>query len=299
MLPLVFVLVFGSVSLIGWEILRPKHTAVARRIAGGPALTRQRRLSGSMYSRTLRPSLQRLGQRVANLLPQNLIRTVERTLLMANEPWTLGGFLATWTFTAAASVGLFLWVVLANPSYTVAQVFVLGIAMIPVPVLIPYAILRRRAKNRQASIVRALPDAIDLLVTSVEAGMGVDAAFGLVTERTAGPLSDTFALYLRQVGLGRSRREALAHIAERTGVPDLIGLSSSIIQGEELGTTMGDVLRRQSEDLRALRAQRARERAQRAPVLMTIPLVIFFLPAMGAIIVVPTAINLVDFVQDL
>ena len=79
---------------------------------------------------------------------------------------------------------------------------------------------------------------------------------------------------------------------------DLVSLAASVSQGEELGTSMGDVLRIQAEELRAMRAQRARERAQRAPVLMTIPLVIFFLPAMGAVVIVPAILNLVDFINN-
>ena len=300
MLFLVFLLVFGAVTLSAWEFLRPKEDVIGRRILGdAPTLTRERRLSGSFNSRTIRPVFRRFGGRLSRLLPQNFVRTIDRMLEMANEPWSLPGFLSAWAVVAAGSIGFFVWLVSNSNSMTALQVFVLAFGVLPLPVMLPYVVLRRRVKNRQASIVRALPDAMDLLVTCVEAGMAVDAAFGLVTERTAGPLSDTFALYLRQVGLGRSRREALAFVADRTGVQDLVGLAASIVQGEELGTSMGDVLRRQSEDLRALRAQRARERAQRAPVLMTIPLVLCFMPAMGAIIVVPSIINLVEFVQDL
>lgn len=300
MLPLVFLMVFATVSLLSWELLRPKENAVSRRILGdGPVMTRERRLSGSFTSRNVAPVLRRTGQRIGKILPQNFVRSIDHMLEMADEPWSLPGFLVSWALVAASGAALFSWIVTSNGTITPVQIFVLAVGLLPFPLLIPYAVLRRRVKNRQGRIIRALPDAMDLLVTCVEAGMGIDAAFGLVTERTIGPLSETFALYLRQVGLGRSRREALAYVSARTGVQDLVGLASSIIQGEELGTSMGDVLRRQAEDLRALRSQRARERAQRAPVLMTIPLVIFFLPAMGAIIVVPAIIHLTDFVGDL
>ena len=300
MLPFVGLFVFGAVALVAWELLRPKENVIARRIAGdGPELTRERRLSGSLRSRAIYPTMRKTGHRLGQLLPQNFVRGVEHKLHMANDPWTLSGFLTTWALIAAGGVGMFIWVVASRPGITPLQVMTFAIGTIPFPLVLPYAALRRKVKNRQSSITRALPEAMDLLVTCVEAGMGVDAAFAMVAERTTGPLSETFALYLRQVGLGRSRREALTYVADRTGVQDLVGLASSIIQGEELGTTMGDVLRRQAEDIRALRAQRARERAQRAPVLMTIPLVLFFLPAMGAIIVVPTIINLVNFISDL
>jgi tight adherence protein C len=140
---------------------------------------------------------------------------------------------------------------------------------------------------------------MDLLVTSIEAGLGIDAAFAVVADKTTGPISETIALYLRQVGFGRSRRDALVATAERTGVADLIGVAHSVSQAEQLGTTLGDVLRVQAADLRMLRRQRAQAAAQRAPVLMTIPMTICFLPAMGAVIIVPSIMNLLRFVGGL
>ena len=273
MLPLVFLLLFGAVSLFTWEVVRPKADVISRRIMTEWAgTTRDRRLSPSFFTRSVRPTIDRFGQRISKLLPQNFVRSIDRMLVMANEPWSLPGFLVVWVAVAAGGIGVFVWAVSSRPEITGLQAVVLAIGVIPFPVLLPYAVLRRRVKNRQSRIIRALPDALDLMVTCVEAGMGVDAAFGLITERTTGPLAETFALYLRQVGLGRSRRDALAYVAERTGVHDLVGLAASVAQGEELGTSMGDVLRVQAEDLRAMRAQRARERAQRSPVLMTIHL---------------------------
>ncbi|MCK9520620.1 MAG: type II secretion system F family protein, partial [Dehalococcoidia bacterium] len=248
--------------------------------------------------RVLHPLARKSGQRVAGILPHNLIRKVDQLLLMADEPWSLPGFVSVWALSALAGVGLFVYIALTS-TITPLQLVGLGVVVIPFPALIPYALLRRRALNRQKQITRTLPDALDLLTTCVEAGMAVDAAFALVVDRTEGALSETFALYLKQVGLGRARRDALAYVANRTGVPDLVAIAAAINQGEELGTTLGDVLRLQANDLRALRRQRAQEAAQRAPVLMTIPLALCFLPAMGAVVVVPSILNLINFVGGL
>jgi tight adherence protein C len=220
-------------------------------------------------------------------------------LIHANEPWSLTGFLTVWAAVVALGIAALAYIAASNESISALQMTSIAALVVPMTVLAPYGLLRRRARARQKAIVRALPDAMDLLVTSVEAGLGVDAAFAMVTEKTEGPLSDSFSLYLRQIGLGRSRQEALAYVAERTGVPDLISLATSVSQGEELGTTLGDVLRTQSHELRLARRQRAQEAAQRAPVLMTIPLALCFLPAMGAVIVVPSVMNLFNFVGDL
>ena len=131
----------------------------------------------------------------------------------------------------------------------------------------------------------------------MEAGLGVDAAFAKVAEKTTGPLADTFALYLRQIGMGRPRRDALTFVAERTGARDLIRLAAAVTQAELVGASLGDALRMQAVDLRMARRQRAEQAARRAPVLMTIPLVACFVPAMAIIVVTPTLINLMNYID--
>ena len=293
-------LTFVTVSLLLYEWLRPKPNRVRDRIVAGgkqPDI-REAHLEEPFGRRIMQPIAAKVGRGVARLLPHNFVRRIDRMLVMADEPWSLWGFLSTWLVVAIGAVALWFWIVTSNPDFTPLQIFTLAIALIPFPVMIPYAMLRRRVKNRQRAIMRALPDALDLLTTCVEAGLGVDSAFALVTEQSEGPLSESFALYLKEVGLGRTRKDALANVAERTGVPDLVALSAAINQGEELGTTMGDVLRRQAADLRILRRQRIQEAAQRAPVLMTIPLASCFLPAMIAVVVIPSGLNLVRFFND-
>ena len=201
----------------------------------------------------------------------------------------------TWAAVVLGSVLLILYAAAVQTIFTGLQLMVVSAFALFFICITPYAVVRGRARRRQRAIVRALPDGLDLLVTCVEAGMGADAAFATVAERTEGPLSQTFARYLSDVGLGRSRREALQAAADRTGVDDLIGLAVSINRAEDLGTTLGDVLGRQAKDLREIRRTRAQEAAQKAPVKMTIPLALCFLPAMGAVVVVPSIINLANY----
>jgi tight adherence protein C len=233
------------------------------------------------------------------MLPPNLVKQVDRMLVMANEPWSLTGFLSVWALSVLVGVLIIIYLATASSNLSGTQMFALSVLVIPFSILIPYAVLRRRVKNRQRALILSLPDGLDLLITCVEAGIGVDSAFALVTEKSDGPLADTFSLYLRQVGLGRARRDALAYVAERSGVDDLTSLAAAVAQAEELGTTLGDVLRVQADELRLARRQRAQTAAQRAPVLMTIPLALCFLPAMGAVIVVPSILNLIDFAGHL
>jgi tight adherence protein C len=302
MLFLIALLMFAAVSLGAFEALRPKPDVLRRRIGADGVLGApepRARTDGSLLGRTLAPGAVRVGRGLAHLLPTRWVRGVDRMLIMANEPWSLWGFLTAWALSVGLGLLLVLYIGSASDGVSSTQLFGIATLILPFAILLPYALLRNRVKKRQKAIVRALPDAMDLLVTSVEAGMGVDAAFALVVEKTEGPLSETFSRYLRQVGLGRGREEALVDVADRTGVGDLISIAFAVNQGEELGTPLSDVLRVQASELRALRRQRAQMAAQRAPVLMTIPLALCFLPAMGAVVIVPSVMNLIRFVGGL
>lgn len=302
MLSLIALFIFGSVALIAFEMMRAKPDPIRRRLQvnqrGADEATLPPRVEGSMFQRLISPAFGKLGRALAGLLPTHWIRAIDHLLVMADRPWSLPGFLAMWLFSALGGGVLALYISL-TASVTGVQLFVIVLFTVTFAGLIPYGRLRSKAGARRKSIVRALPDAMDLLVTSVEAGMGVDASFALVAEKSEGPLSDSFALYLKQVGLGRPRREALLYVAEETGVADLIAIAHNVNQGEELGTPISDVLRRQSEELRFLRRQRAEEAAQKAPVKMTIPLALCFLPAIGAVVMVPSVLNLMQFVGNL
>lgn len=302
MLSLIALLVFGSIALVTFELMRPKLDPIQRRIRveerGTDDGDLPARVEGSLFRRLISPGFAKLGRVLAGLLPTHWIRAIDHMLVMADRPWSLPGFLSVWLFSIFGG-GLVALYISLSANLSGLQLFVIVLSTVSFGGLIPYGRLRSKANARQKAIVRALPDAMDLLVTSVEAGMGVDAAFALVAEKSAGPLSDAFALYLKQVGLGRPRREALVHIADETGVPDLIEIAHNINQGEDLGTPISDVLRRQSEELRAQRRERAETAAQKAPVKMTIPLALCFMPAMGAVVVVPSILNLMKFVGTL
>jgi tight adherence protein C len=207
-------------------------------------------------------------------------------------------FLTIWLITSGGSVLLIVWLA-GRVSLPGTQFFLLGMMVIAYGSMAPYVMLRRRAKKRLKQIDRALPDAIDLLLTCVEAGMGVDAAFLLVSQRTKGPLGIHLNEYLKQVGMGRSRQEALEDIALHSGAEGLNHLAAIVAQSTTVGTSMGDVLRLQAAELRAARRLKAQEAAARVPILMTIPLALCFLPAMVAVIVVPSILRMLEGIQEL
>jgi tight adherence protein C len=146
-------------------------------------------------------------------------------------------------------------------------------------------------KRRQNAIQIFMPDMIDLITVSVEAGLGLDAAIQRVSQRFANPLSEEFMRAMQEVRLGRTRVEALRDMARRTDVADLTSFITSLVQAELLGIAIANVLRIQSERLREKRSQRAREQAQKAPIKMVFPLVLFIFPALFVVILGPALIQ--------
>lgn len=296
MLVAIAALAFAFVTLTVWWIFQPKENVVSQRIRGASQrpMTRERRLQGSLRQRALAPAAAAAGRLLARLLPQNVVRGIDHMLIVAGEPMSLPAYLTLWVAAVVLAL-VVVYLTFSAHGIPSALRFVISIYVLLFLVMAPYLMMRRLARNRQKSITRALPDALDLLVTCIEAGLGVDAAFAKVTEKTSGPISETFALYLKQVGWGRSRRQALADIAERTGVPDLIQLAASVAQAEEMGiqsVTCSGYKRMICGSCE----NSGRKRLPSAPVMMTIPLVLCFLPAILAVVVVPSILSLMRYI---
>jgi tight adherence protein C len=160
--------------------------------------------------------------------------------------------------------------------------------------MLPVMWLGNKIKARKKSITRALPDALDLLTISVEAGLAFDSALGRVTEKWDDELGREFKRVLTDIRLGRTRREALRDMAERTGVEDVQTFVASVIQADQLGVPMAKILRIQSDQMRIKRRQRAEEQAQKAPIKMLFPMVFLIFPALFVVILGPAVPRLLD-----
>ncbi|HEU0072746.1 MAG TPA: type II secretion system F family protein [Dehalococcoidia bacterium] len=302
MIPLIALLTFASTTVLALYVMRPKGDYVRQRILEGATpnqIAQERGLQDGPIRRLVLPGAMRFSGFLAKALPQNLVKGIDHLLLVAGQPMSVAGFLSLWFCIIGMGAVIVVAVIRVNPDIAATRFIVLAVMIMTLAVLVPYGILRRRARRRSRAIQRALPDALDLLVTSIEAGLGIDSAFALVSERASPAIAAPFNEYLRQVGLGRPRRDALEEVAARTGAEDFIQLAGTVAQASEVGTSMGDVIRIQARELRALRKARAQEAAQKAPVWMVIPLVFCFLPAMFAVIVVPSILHLLDFVEGL
>ncbi|MEQ8175151.1 MAG: type II secretion system F family protein [Syntrophomonadaceae bacterium] len=160
--------------------------------------------------------------------------------------------------------------------------------------LIPNFFLKSSEKNRKTLILKSLPDVLDLLSVSVEAGLGFDQAIQKVTEKTRGPLSEEFEKTLQEINMGKQRREALRDMANRIDVDDVTVFLSSIIQADQLGVSITNVLRSQSQQGRTNRRLRAEEKAQKTPIKMLIPLVLFVFPSLLIVLLGPAILQIID-----
>lgn len=165
--------------------------------------------------------------------------------------------------------------------------------------VLPNILLFNAGQKREKLMRNALPDAMDLLTISVEAGLGFDAAVSRVAKNGEGPLNQEFARLLQEMQLGVGRVDAMRAMADRTSLPDLKSFCSAMVQADSLGIPIARVLRIQSQEMRTKRRQRAEEKAQQVPVRIMIPLVLFILPCLFIVIMGPAGIQMAETFSNL
>jgi len=154
--------------------------------------------------------------------------------------------------------------------------------------------LGSRIRSRQSEIVKALPDALDLLTICVEAGLGFDAAISKITEKWEDPLAMEFGRVIQEIQLGKLSREALRDMSDRMDVPDVTTFIAAVVQAQQLGVSMSKVLRIQSDQMRMRRRQRAEEKAHQAPVKMLFPMAFLIFPALFIVLLGPAVILIIE-----
>ncbi len=272
----------------------PKSNAVRARVAT-LATSRSFERPGSVPSfgdRVLGPFVDALTGKAVAVLPSGLLDRLKMRLVRAGQPVAVEGFIMI-SFAAAATLGgLGLLLGVAAGGSVSPKILALAVIMAGVGVYLPTMWLSNRLRHRQATVIKSLPDSFDMITTCVEAGLGLDAALARVAEKVKGPFSEDLSDTLREISMGRNRAEALRDLADRSGVSDLSLFVNAIIQAEQMGTSIGQVLRVQSDQMRVRRRQRAEEKANQAPVKMVFPLVMCILPALFVVIMGPAAIQL-------
>jgi tight adherence protein C len=167
-------------------------------------------------------------------------------------------------------------------------------AFVPLGWVLPLTLVRRRARLRNANVDREVPNFIDLLVVTVESGQGLGGAIKLAGGRIRGPLGDEVRLAVQEQAMGLSAHDALTNMVERCDTPALRSFVRSVVQGESLGVSIGEILRAVAVEMRKRRRQAAEEQAQKAPVKMLFPLAFFIFPSLFIVILGPAIFDLLD-----
>lgn len=244
-------------------------------------------LSLPFQDRIIRPFSRGISEFLVHLTPQQSIERLRKDLLLAGNPGNMevADFLGIKGLATIVLGGLTTLVMVGITGLGAAILIGLGAATLGYT--IPSFWLRSRISSRRKEITKALPDALDLLVISVEAGLGFDAAMQKVAEKWDNHLTREFARALSEIRMGSSRRDALKAIVERTDAPDVATFISAIIQADQLGVSVGRVLHVQADQMRVRRRQRAEEQAHKAPIKMLFPMILLIFPAMYIVILGP------------
>jgi tight adherence protein C len=257
---------------------------------------RQDQLKTSSLDRLIFPFAAKVVSTVTRHTPLDLYRRVNRLIELAGNPPALTAERIVAFKIVGGIVGVVVGILVAPLlPFTGFMVPVMSVVLFSLAgYTFPSAGLASRATKRQKEIRKALPDTMDLLTISVEAGLGFDAALAQVVKNVPGPLSEEIARMLQEMQIGVTRAEALRHLNDRTDVPELDGFVLSMIQADKYGVGVAKVLRAQSTELRQKRRQRAEEVAQKVPLKLLFPMIFLVLPALFIVILGPGAIQVYE-----
>jgi tight adherence protein C len=248
---------------------------------------------GTFKDRALIPMKTGLARAVLRITPRASVETVTNKLLRAglNRKVSPTGYLASKAILGF--VGFVGGQVFASVAGALAsKALLLGIVFAFCGFMLPDVVVTMKTRGRKEVLRAELPDALDLLAVSVEAGLGFDGAISKLTEHMDGPLADEFALALGEMRIGESRQNALTKMMKRVETPEFSAFVRAIIQADQLGISLGRILKVQASDTRNRRQLAAEERAMKAPIKMLFPTVIFIFPAMFIVILGPAFMNL-------
>jgi tight adherence protein C len=301
---LLTLLAMAGVGLVACGVWLPRSgkDVVAERLAAfnqRPRSLEEIELQQPFSERVLRPFIRQLADALSRFQQARArkgeardaqlkgVEAIQRKLALAGNPyrWTPADYLGMKAFGAMVLGGLLFFFMTVGGETGYA--FLFGGIGAAFGWFGPDVLLRSKTQTRQKQIQRALPDALDLLVISVEAGLGFDAAIGRLVEKKSDALAAEFARVLAEMRVGRSRRDALKDMVLRTQVADLNNFVGAILQAEQLGVSVTRVLTVQAEQMRVIRRQRAEEKAAQLQLKMIFPLAIFIFPALCVVIMGP------------
>ena len=298
----VFALVLFVVVWAGMGVTRAREEMTDRLAMYGRTQAvggvREEELSKPLAQRTIGPVVIGISNFLRRFTPVGYLEKIEHKLVLAGNP----GNLDAPAFVVVKLLGLILGflggIFLVDFGADTLQ----QVVLFALPVLLgffgPNAWLERKIDERRQAMLRALPDVLDLLVISVEAGLGFDSALSRVVATVPGPLSEEFFRMLQETRVGVSRRDAMRHLMDRTDLDELRSFILAMIQAEAFGVTIARVLRVQADEMRVKRRQRAQEKAFGAPVKLVFPLVFCIFPSLFIVLLGPAAIQIAEAFSD-
>jgi tight adherence protein C len=252
-------------------------------------------IEGTLYERLFQPMLGGLNGFIGRVTPKHYVEQLDKTFREAGNPMKLNA-----SSCIAMQIGaiileiigvISIWIAFAVPVFKVMLILA---ALIGLTYIFPGIYLKQLIQERQHEIEKSLPDVIDLLTVSIEAGLSFDGAMAKLSEKMSGVLVSEFSIVLKEMKMGMAKRDALKSMIERVPVANLITFVGAIIQADQLGVSIGNVLRIQSNLMRQKRRQKASELAMKAPIKILFPMIFFIMPTIFIVLLGPVVINIME-----
>jgi tight adherence protein C len=297
----VALILIGAIALIiigmressGEDPLQERLADFAAR--GETATLEEIELSQPLSDRVILPLARKLGEIAQRFTPQNALQSTQRKIELAGSPRGLEPSLFwIFRFVTAIAIGFLMGFLMTTGvkdwAWSTKILIIFGFMLLGF--YLPELFLVSKIQRRQKEIRKAMPDALDLLTICVEAGLGFDGAMQKVNEKWDNELALAFGRVLKEIQLGKLRREALRDMADRMGIPEMTSFVAAVIQSEQLGVSMAKVLRIQSDQMRVKRRQMAEEEAHKAPIKMLIPMALLIFPSICIVLMTPAVLML-------
>jgi tight adherence protein C len=251
-------------------------------------------LSQPFSDRVVMPIMRRIGEMASRFTPQHAVDQTRKLLELAGNPGRMdASTFMVLHFVAAVLFGSLVFVLtLFSKTFSLPIKLLIVLAFTVLGYFFPDLWIRSKINGRQKGVRKAMPDALDLLTICVEAGLGFDAAMSKVNEKWDNELSLAFGRVIREIQLGKLRRDALRDMADRLGLAEMTSFVAAVVQSEMLGVSMAKILRIQSDQMRMKRRQHAEEEAHKAPIKMIFPMGLFIFPSLMIVLLTPAALRL-------
>ena len=288
------VIVLATIGVLTGEREQVGRTlAAVQAFQAAPASMRSE-LDRPFRDRVIAPFLDRSSGLGKRLTPSGQVERIRKRLDAAGQPanWDVERVLAFKVLCALAAVVL---VVALSPillDFGVLWVIAIAVVLVVLGFFTPDIVLYQKAYNRADQMRKELPDALDLLTISVEAGLAFDAAMAQVARQTEGPLAEEFFRVLQEMQIGMGRTDAFRAMAARTDVDDIRTFVTALVQADAFGIPIANVLRIQAREMRLKRSQRAEEQAQKVPVKILFPLIFCILPTLFIVVIGPAGLQI-------